>query len=235
MRTTRFAEGEYYHVFNRGVEKRDLFVDRADYERFLFHVYACNDTHPLLNAHAQYRGLASIGGRESTRVPLVDILCDCLMPNHFHLLLRQLRPRGVSLFLQKLGTAYTMYFNTKYQRVGGLFQGPYKTVHVARDQYLFPLTRYIHLNPLDLLQPRWKEHGIRDWRRARAFLAQYPWSSYPDYLMAERFPGLLNTAMLQESFRGPHDYQAYVERWTARDLHRLGPIAIEVAIEAKPR
>lgn len=226
MRKTILAEEEYYHVYNRGVEQRDIFLEPRDYERFIFYLFACNDLHPLLNSKFHYRGLASLR-RWKPRTSLVDLLCFCLMPNHFHLLIRQIRAHGIALFLQKLGTAYAMYFNVKYTHSGRLFQGPYQSIHVARDEYFFPLTRYIHLNPLDLLQPQWKERGLRDRRRAHDFLSTYQWSSYPDYLRSERFPGLLDTALIRKSFRGPADYAAYVERWTTRSLNPIRPLTIE--------
>lgn len=226
MRKTVLAEEEYYHVYNRGVEQRDIFLEPRGYERFIFYLFACNDLRPLLNSKFHYRGLASLR-HWKPRNTLVDLLCFCLMPNHFHLLIRQIRSHGIALFLQKLGTAYAMYFNVKHRHSGSLFQGPYQSIHVARDEYLFPLTRYIHLNPLDLLQPQWKERGLRDPRRAHGFLSTYQWSSYPDYLQSERLPGLLDTALIRKCFRGPADYAAYVERWTARTLHPIRSLTIE--------
>jgi len=227
MRKTLFAEGEYYHVYNRGVDKRDVFTDRKDYERFLFHLYACNDTHSLLNTKFHYRGLASIGTREKNRVPLVSIVCFCLMPNHFHLLLRQEKQRGIPTFLQKVGTAYTMYFNTRHDRSGSLFQGPYRSIHVPDDRYFLPLSRYIHLNPLDLHQAQWKKYGVKNRAGARRWLAEYPWSSYSAYTSTNQFPGLLALNPLGQMFRTTQEYRKYVESWSGKDLRRVSSLTIE--------
>ena len=130
-----FANNELYHVYNRGVEKRNLFMDEADYSRFVHNLYDFNDHSPVLNVKyyfdQQSRTVQSrvLKGRKEPRKLLVDILVFTLMPNHFHMLLRQKRENGISRFMQKLGTGYSMYFNKKYERVGALFQGKFKASH----------------------------------------------------------------------------------------------------------
>ncbi len=229
MRRAEFGSGECYHVYNRGVEKREVFTTPADYARFLYHLVACNNRRPLLNSQYYYRGLTSIERvvTERGREPLVDLLCFCFMPNHFHLLLRQRIDEGIPLFMQKVGTAYTMYFNAKYQRSGGLFQGTYKSIHVASDQYLLPVSRYVHLNPLDLLQPGWKECGLRSPHRAQTFVREYRWSSYADFCGDLRYPSALNQRHLRETFGPPKAYRAYVEDWNRRALSRISHLTIE--------
>lgn len=237
MRRIPLADGEYYHIYNRGVEKRTIFGSRADYERFLFDLYALNDRRPFLNSQYHYRGSTSIerlatrtrtGGVGQQRIALVDLVCFCLMPNHYHLLLRQRGDDGVSLFMQKIGTAYTMYFNEKYQRSGVLFQGKYKAIHVPRDRYFLPLSRYIHLNPLDMIEPRWKRMGIKSIPRARRFLLTYPWSSYADYVGNPQFPLLLNTELIRGIVGGPARYRSYVEAHHLGDWKDVSPPSIEV-------
>ena len=161
MRKINFHEDEYYHVYNRGTDKRTIFLEEREYERFLYLLYACNDVNPLLNSQFYYRGFASIVTQIDTREKLVNILCFCLMPNHYHLLLQQRVKEGISRFMQKLGTGYTMYFNTKHKRNGVLFQGVFKGIHVEDERYLTHLTRYIHLNPLELKKPDWKKIGVK--------------------------------------------------------------------------
>lgn len=229
MRRIEFAAGEIYHVYNRGVEKRDTFEVREDYERFLYVLLACNDHRPLFNSQFHYRGSTSIVRvAEKKRVPFVDLLCFCLMPNHFHLLLRQRENDSVPAYMQKVGTAYTMYFNTKYERSGALFQGRYKAIHVPRDTYFLHLTRYIHLNPLDLREPQWKERGIRQPGKVSRFLFDYPWSSYADYCGSSRFSFLLDTELLRSMFRSSEEYRRFVEAWTPRHLQRCAALTIEV-------
>lgn len=227
MRRVQFAGGECYHVYNRGVEQRTTFLTEADYRRFFYDLFVCNDRRPAPNVVRPARDTLE-QNLKRVRELLVDILCVCLMPNHFHLLLRQRADGdGVPLFMQKLGTAFTMYFNAKYERSGVLFQGTYKALHVPRDEYLLPLSRYIHLNPLELIEPAWKERGIRDPKRAHAFLVDYPWSSYGDYAGKPRCSSLLDTSLLRSMFRSESDYVGYVERWPVAALRRLTPYTLE--------
>jgi len=231
-----FGNGEYYHVYNRGVEKRDVFTAQFDYERFLFDVYAMNDQRPFLNSQFHYRGLASIERlaerRAATRerTPwrrLVDVVCFCLLPNHFHLILRQCVDGGLSLFMQKLGTAYTMYFNERYQRSGGLFQGTFKAKHVATDRYFLPLSRYVHLNALDLFESDWRERGIRHVQRARGHLFNYPWSTYRDFVGHQRFPRVVDGTLIRRLVGSPQSYQEYVGRFRPSGLRALSALGLE--------
>ncbi len=220
MRKVRFAEGEYYHVYNRGVEKREIFLTQSGYERFLFLLFACNESRPLANAGfylRYYGGLASIERYERKGEALVDIVCFCLMPNHYHLLLRERVTGGISAFMQKLGTAYTMFFNTKYERSGSLFQGTFKAVHVDHQEYLSHLTQYIHLNPVELREPRWKENGILNWEDTYTFVKNYPWSSYGNFLGHARFAQILTTTLLPELYGDMHPHESLMQEWLKKE------------------
>lgn len=104
------------------------------------------------------------------------------MPNHFHLLIRENTEGGISKFMGKLLTAYSMYFNKKNERSGPLFTRPFRAVHVARDEHLNHLFSYIHLNCVDLIDKDWKIHGIQDMNKAEKYLLEYPYSSYKEFL-----------------------------------------------------
>jgi putative transposase len=117
---------------------------------------------------------------------ITDIGAYCLMPNHFHLLVRDKGRNGTSLFLQKLLTGYTMYFNKRYKRSGTLFEGRSKARHADKDAYLSYLFAYIHLNPVKLIDPKWKENGITNRKAAESFLATYRYSSFHDYARGKR-------------------------------------------------
>ena len=129
MKKPPLLENQIYHVYNRGVEKRNIFNDPSDYLRFLHDIFEFNDENPSLNVLYFFNSRSMevrpqyIGEERHTRKPLVEILAFTLMPNHFHFLVRQKSKNGITKFLQKLGTGYTMYFNKKYERVGCLFQG----------------------------------------------------------------------------------------------------------------
>lgn len=139
-----FGEHEYYHVYNRGVEKRKIFLDERDYIVFLglLKKYLGTEkpeTKKLPRNANRHRPDKLIGE--------VEVLSYCLMPNHFHLLLYQTSKDGVHKLLRRVATSYSMYFNGRYNRVGSLFQGPYKASRITRDGYLQHISRYIHLNP----------------------------------------------------------------------------------------
>jgi putative transposase len=180
--TTRFdslATGEYYHVYNRGADKRALFKDSADYKRFIELLFLSN-THERINIRNIRRTYASVfdfdrGGS------LVYIGAYCLMPNHFHILLIPAVDNGIQTFMLKLSTGYSMYFNKRYERTGILYQGHFKSSHASTDEYLKYLFSYIHLNPVKLIQSDWKEVGILDIHKTRAYLDEYLYSSLPDY------------------------------------------------------
>ena len=142
------------------------------------------------------------------------------MSNHYHLLLRQRVDGGISKFMQKLGTGYTMYFNTKYQRSGVLFQGVFKAIHIDEETYLTHLTRYIHLNPLEIKEPDWKEKGVKNWKESYKFVQNYPWSSFSDYIGHNRFGPILNKEVMTELY-SPSQYEAFTKDWAAKDLNLL--------------
>ncbi len=207
-----FGPGEYYHLYNRGTEKRNIFLEKNDYDRFLALLYLANQIGPT-ELKLQGRTLEEIseprkGGR------LVDIVVYCLMPNHFHLLVRECQDGGISKFMQKLTTGYTMYFNKKNERSGALFQGKFKATHAADDRYLRYLVSYIHLNPVKIIEPKWKETGITDKVRAERYLESYASSSYLDYLGKQRPEGIILTReALPEYFSSSTDFKTFVTEW----------------------
>lgn len=154
-RNVLFAEGEYYHVYNRGVEKRDIALDEKDRQRFIDGLRYFNAFEPIGSIYELNRSLKSQRpARARTGKPrvtknkhLVDIVAYCLNPNHYHLLLRQNVKDGVSKFLQRLAGGYTMYFNERHKRSGALFQGKFKAVHIATNEQLLHVSAYINLNP----------------------------------------------------------------------------------------
>jgi putative transposase len=205
-----FSTDEYYHVYNRGVEKREIFLNDGDEERFIRLLYLANSTKPFVFRDVQNLPLSQIR-RGDLRT---SIGAYCLMPNHFHLLVRETQEGGISTFMEKLTTGYSMYFNKKYKRVGPLFQGRFKARHVNNDNYLKYLFAYIHLNPLKIIDADWKEKGITDPRKAKEYLNKYPYSSYDDFL-GNRRPErvILNKVTFPEYFETVHDFEEYLEDW----------------------
>src|SRR5258706_6962168 len=138
------ANGEYYHIYNRGVAKMPTFLDKRDFQRFTQTLvyYVSPEGKPKFSA-----AITETFFQKPT-LPIIDIIAYCFMPNHFHLLLKQNTTNGISEFMRKIGNSYTKYFNTKHKRVGPIFQGQFKAIHIDSDEQLLHLSRYIHLNPL---------------------------------------------------------------------------------------
>lgn len=209
MNRISFAPGEFYHTYNRGTEKRKIFLNKNDYRRFLLLLYHCND-----NKNVVLRLENKNFDSDSQKEKIVDICAYCLMLNHFHLLLHEKIEGGISRFMQKLSIGYTMYFNKRHERNGVLFQGKFKSSHADEDEYLKCLLSYIHLNPVKLIDPRWKENGISDHNRAREYLRDYPYSSYPDYLGVDRREGVIITKeAMPNYFSSVADYERTVNDW----------------------
>ncbi|MCR4328017.1 MAG: transposase [Patescibacteria group bacterium] len=238
------STGEIYHLYNRGVEKRNIFLTDSDYFRFIHDLFEFNDREAVLNLTYHIKNAREVGTmpltpRKIERQPrklLVELMSFCLMPNHFHLLVRQKVDNGISLFMQKLGTGYTVYFNKIYKRVGSLFQGTYKTKLVKDESHLLHLPYYIHTNPLDLVMPEWREKEIKDYKRAFRFLESYRWSSFPDYIGKRNFPSVTQRNFLLQMSGNEENYKREFAAWLKNmNLESLEPFTLEPIIEVKPQ
>lgn len=139
------ANDQIYHVYNRGVDKRNIFLNDRDYQRFTDSLIVFNDTKNLSGGHFN----DYVDGKD--RKLIVNVIAYCLMPNHFHLLLEQVRDNGITNFIHKLTTSYTMYFNKKYGRTGSLIQWVFKRSHIISNDRLLEIGKYIHTNPVKIL------------------------------------------------------------------------------------
>jgi putative transposase len=178
-----FAEGEYYHLYNRGNSKQPIFKSARDYDRFIVALHLSNSPEPF--KLKDFKDIDVLSLRQTE--PLVYIGAYCLMPNHFHLLLTPATKDGIPKFMLRLGTSYATYFNKRHFRTGALFEGSYKAKYAESDRYLKYLFSYIHLNPF-----RDKEGKVK-----RTFtvgsLTEYQYSSLPDYLGIERKQSMVIT------------------------------------------
>ncbi len=146
MRKVRFANGEFYHIYNRGTDKRPVFLDRDDFDRFLQSMAEFNTKNPIGSLFENsFRDKSLLSSRTAK---LVDIVCYCLNPNHYHIILRQRTENGISEFMKRLGGGYTQGFNFKYKRSGVLFQGKFKAAHIDSNEYLLHVSAYVNLNNL---------------------------------------------------------------------------------------
>ena len=212
QRSISLVEGESYHLYNRGVDKRTIFLDKADYKRFVELLYLSNSSHSFV-VRDIYRNYISIYEYEKED-PLVAIGAYCLMPNHFHILATPLVEDGLTKFMGKLGTGYSMYFNKKYERTGALFQGKFKAEYADTDEYLKYLYAYIHLNPVKLIDKDWKEQGTKDATKSYDFAASFQYSSLPDYLGQKREENkILDPKPFPEYFLTPNDIKNELFEW----------------------
>lgn len=191
-RITPLISGEFYHLYNRGSEKKDIFQQLRDYKRFqqTFYYYQFLGPKPKFSNFTKSNLFKPVFDEK-----LVEIICFCLMPNHFHFLIKQLKNNGISIFMSQLSNSYTKYFNTKYNRIGPLLQGAFKAVHIETDEQLVHVSRYIHLNPIvsGLIKS----------------LDDYPWSSYLEYIKLNPF--FCSPTEVLNFFSSKEKYKKFVE------------------------
>lgn len=210
-RYIEFSIGEFYHVYNRGNDKKRIFSDSHDYERFMKLLFICNGRKPIVYKSVRGATLDEIDRGEE----LVDIGAYCLMPNHFHLLLHEKQENGLTDFMRKLNTAYAMYFNRRHKRTGSLFEGTFRAEHADTDEYLQYLFAYIHLNPVKLIDQEWKKRGLRDMAATKAYLKKYKYSSYVDYISDDdrEESAILNRGAFPAYFSSKKEFQDYLNDW----------------------
>lgn len=214
-----YAPNSFYHVYNRGVEKRDIFLEEIDYAVLLSYLKTYlmpKDEDTLRNIIAnplsgwREKDMALRELRLNNFSDSIEFMAFCLMKNHYHMLIRQENETAMDQFMNSLWTRYTMYFNRKYKRVGPLFQDVYKAVLVETEEQLLHLTRYIHLNPI-------AKRNFRNPASKGDALRSYFFSSYPDYI------GIRNTAWIHP--------ERILDRWHADRYKQYESFALEIGIE----
>lgn len=222
LRTTPLITGQYYHVFNRGINKQPIFSKRREYKRALgaFQFYSFTTQKLRLSKFL----LLSQTERERLWIQmtninnrLVDILCYCLMPNHFHFLLEQRIDNGISKFMSDFQNSYTRYFNTSHRGIGPLLQGQFKAVRIEDDEQLLHLSRYIHLNP-------YTSFIVKDIEN----LLEYTWSSLPEYI-SKIEAAFCNKEQILSQFSSPEAYKSFVfdQANYQRELGKIKHLSLE--------
>lgn len=193
MRKDELRNGEYYHIYNRGVEKRDIFGDDFDYIRFMKSLEEFNRADPIGSIFEQViRDKKDPFGHEVSK--LVEIIVYCLNPNHYHLILKQVEDRGIEKFMHKVGMGYAKYFNHKYKRSGVLFQGVFKSIHIDSNEYLLYLSAYVNKNNFI--------HGYSK--------SDWTYSSLLDYL-GKRNGKLCGKEIILGQFKNIEEYKEFME------------------------
>lgn len=223
-RQDEIITGEIYHIVHRRIGGDLMFKDIDDYYRGIFSIYEFNNARAVnmqdrREARLREKSLdpasGNLGG--DSRERLVNVLCFCLMPNHIHLLLRQLQEKGITRFMNKVGAGYPAYFYEKYglKGKGYFFQGRFRSILVKGEEQLKTTFVYIHTNPISLVEPNWKERGVQDDEKVATFLNNYKWSSYQDYIGKKNFPSIIQEekAHIAGVMKGEQGCKEFVDGW----------------------
>jgi len=220
MRKIKISPGEYYHIYNRGINKQKIFLDMSDYARFLFCLlyFQSENTFNNFGHYVSFfkkskkfnLSLKTMSKIISNR--FVELTNFCLMPNHFHITVLEVDEKGISTYMQRVLNSYTKYFNTKYKRSGHLFQGPYQIVYIKDNEQLLYLSTYIHKNPQEI-----KEIKKYDWKN-------YFWSSYQDYVKENRWGEVLRTDIILGQFKDENEYADFVKTSPAKIVDTRCPL-----------
>ncbi|KKQ76172.1 MAG: hypothetical protein US99_C0082G0004 [Candidatus Daviesbacteria bacterium GW2011_GWF2_38_6] len=217
------AKDQIYHIYNRGVARLPIFYARRDYLRFL----SLTDYYRFINAPMSYSRFIKLAKEDRNKILqdlmkedklLVELFVFCLMPNHYHFLMKQLTEKGISTFMSNLQNSYAKYLNIKNDRVGPLFQSMFKAVRIESDEQLIHVSRYIHLNPSTgyLVEPE--------------NLLDYPWSSLEIYLKDEfRDGNFVQTKFILDYFKNKQDYHRFIldQADYQRELANIKHITLE--------
>jgi len=223
-RKQQFTEGGIYHITLRGIDNNLIFKNIDDYYRGIFSIYEFNNKKSVSilkrrrDIKAGKNKLLKVGrgpasAKLDLRDKLVEVLTFCFMPNHIHLLLRQITKGGITKFLSKVGTGFAGYFNRKYGRKGYVFQNRFRSVYIKDDEQLKTVFAYIHSNPVSLIEPKWKESGIKNLKKVIKFLEDYKWSSYLDYIGKKNFPSVTDRKFLSETMNGGKGCREFINDW----------------------
>ena len=191
MRKHVFTTREFYHVFNRGVEGRTIFIDNNDFERFLKGLDVFNNVLPVGSIYEHAFVKDKLGGR--TPESLVNIICYCLNPNHYHFILEQCVDGGISEFMKRVAGGYTNYFNIRHKRSGVLYQGKFKSVHIQSNEQLLHASAYVNLN-----------------RRVHQLGSSTSKSSWSEYMGANG-GDMCNKGIILKQFKNNAEYREFAE------------------------
>jgi len=218
IRKEQLVNGEFYHIVKKGIEGREIFLDKEDHFRFINSLLVFNDKSPVpwqSRAFWHQRDPAALGLSYKQKNPLIEIHAFVLMKNHFHLLVRQLIENGIVEFMQKTG-GYVWYFNKKYGRAGPLFQGRYKIKRIESEPQLKNNFVYIATNPVGIIEPEWKSWKVNNPQKAIQFLEdEYRWSSYWDCLGKHNFPAVTTQDFFLKLFGGEKGIKTEIDSWVS--------------------
>jgi len=226
MRKTKITQGEHYHIFNRGNNKQNIFLEDRDWLRFLFLVLYFQSPVSFENLSRPVSSFVkhmvfNIDNQLIEKIVnkrYVELVCFAFIPNHFHLIVYEKEENGISKYMQRILNAYTKYFNAKYKKTGHLFQGPFKAVRVESNEQLLHLSAYIHRNPRE----------IKDWKNREHL---YSFSSYQDCIQKNRWGDLLRNQVIMEQFFSGEEYKKFTDTSGTKmetDDKNMAPIFLDL-------
>ena len=225
MRKSPFVPGEYYHVYNRTILSIPEFKEKNNCDRLLQAFLLANSTKSS-QAFEYLRNNATCGVGVGLNLlakaleiarggeKLVDVLCYAIMPDHYHLLIKEVKEKGVTEFIRKSNISIAKYVNKSKERRGTIFEGRFKSKHIDSNDYLRHLSLYIHLNPLDFIAGKdWREHKLEDWGQYKNKLLNYRWSSLNFYLSKSSNEIISGHEIITSQFKNKDDYEFYLKSW----------------------
>jgi len=211
MRKVPFIVGQFYHIYNRGVDKRKIFSNIEELQRFIESIKEFNVVEPIgsiFKKKSSKRNLRRPTSQADKGEPLVNIVCYCVNPNHFHFILEEIREGGISEFMKRLSGGYTKYFNEKNERNGALFQGRFKSIHINSDAYLLFLSIYINLND--------RVHKLLETSNVSSLLVKSSWGEY----IGENDGNICSKDMILNRFKNVGEYKNTAEETLSGILER---------------
>lgn len=211
MRNIKIAPGEHYHIYNRAVNKQVIFHEVSDYARFLFLIlyFQSPASFPKIGRavgnYVKRLAFDIVNEKEVIRHRTVELVAFCIMPNHFHLIVKEKEEGGIAAYMHRVMTAYAKYYCAKYGKSGHVFQGTYKAILIVDDRQLLYLSAYIHRNPRNISKWIDKEN-------------QYRWSSYQDFVEVNRWGEILLPEVVLGQFKDKNKYRDFVNTSTAKLL-----------------
>ncbi len=219
VRKEKFVPGEYYHIYSRTIFNIPEFKDTKNASKLAQTFLLANSTKSgqafdyLRNdRNSTFKRATEIARRGEK---LVDVLCYAIMPDHYHLLLKEVKEKGITEFIRKCNTSIAKYINIKNGRTGPLFESKFKSKHVNSNEYLLHLSVYIHLNPLDFLIGKgWRQHNLKEWNSSKNKLLNYPWSSLKMFL-EENFKDQIisGSEIITDQFKNKKEYEEFLRDW----------------------
>ncbi len=233
LRKEKFIPGEYYHVYSRTIFNIPEFSDYKNAEKLTQALLLANSTESG-SAFDHLRIINRNGWDKAVEIAkagkqLVDVLCYAIMPDHYHLLLRESRENGIVDFTRKCNTSIAKYINTKNERTGPLFESRFKSKHIDSNEYLLHLSLYIHLNPLDFIDNKnWRKNELKNWSLKKKKLLSYPWSSLKSYINDNfKNPILSGTEIISKQFSDNKKYESFLKEWSLGSSESIENILID--------